>query len=118
FGITDALLRQDTTAVITVGYRFTPYNLGNLASFTVDPALGNYQYGANVGAFTLTAPANDCAVDILITNGAGAGNITFSGFTIAAGNTGDNLTIISGHRFIVSIRRIAGVSTYMVKALQ
>ena len=45
---------------------------------------GNYQFITNNGAFTITAPASDCAVDILVTNGASAGAITFTGFTIAA----------------------------------
>lgn len=103
---------------ITGGYKVTPFNLGNITSFTINPVSGNYQYGTNHGAATWTAPANDCAVDILVTNDASAGAITFSGFTVASGNTGDALTTTNGHKFIISIRRINGVSTYLIKALQ
>lgn len=103
---------------ITGGYRLTPHDLSTIASsFTPDPANGNYQYGTNNSAITWNAPANDCAIDILVTNGASAGAITFSGYTVSS-NTGDALTTTNGHKFIVSIRRINGVSTYVKKALQ
>jgi hypothetical protein len=98
------------------GFSSLPANLGTLSSQTINPLLGNYQYGTNNGAFTFTAPSVDCAVDILITNGASASAITFSGFTV--GNVGDFFTTVNGHKFIVSIRRINGTSTYVVKALQ
>lgn len=102
---------------ITGGFSISPNNLGTISSFTLNPALGNYQYGTNNGAFTLTAPASDCAVDLLVTNGASAGSVTFSGFTVGS-STGDALTTTNGHKFIVSIRRINSVSTYIIKALQ
>ena len=102
---------------ITGGFSVTPNSLGTISSFTLNPALGNYQYGTNNGAFTLTAPASDCAVDLLVTNGASAGSITFSGFTVGS-STGDALTTTNGHKFIVSIRRINSISTYIIKALQ
>lgn len=111
-------LRADGKQTITGGFKVVPFDLGNITSFTIDPALGNYQYGTNNGAATWTAPASDCAIDILITNGATAGSITFSGFTVASGNTGDPLTTTNGHKFIVSIRRINAISTYVIKALQ
>jgi len=102
---------------ITGGFSVTPNSLGTVSSFTLNPALGNYQYGTNNGAFTLTAPTSDCAVDLLVTNGASAGSITFSGFTVGS-STGDALTTTNGHKFIVSIRRINSISTYIIKALQ
>lgn len=102
---------------ITGGFSVTPNSLGTVSSFTLNPALGNYQYGTNNGAFTLTAPASDCAVDLLVTNGSSAGSITFSGFTVGS-STGDALTTTNGHKFIISIRRINSVSTYIIKALQ
>jgi hypothetical protein len=111
-------VQKASTGTISVGYTLTPNNLGTIASFTVNPALGNYQFGTNNGAFTLTAPSSDCAVDILITNGASAGAITFAaGFTVGS-NTGDPLTTANTNKFIISIRRINGVSTYVIKALQ
>jgi hypothetical protein len=102
---------------ITGGFAVTPNNLGALANFTLNPLLGNYQYGTNNAAFTLTAPTVDCAVDILVTNGASAGAITFSGFTVGA-SIGDALTTTNAQKFIISIRRINATSTYTIKALQ
>jgi len=115
----------DTTMVklagnqtITGGYTVTPNNLGNIASpFTPNPALGNYQFGTNHGAFTFNVPASDCAIDILITNDASAGAITFSGYTVNS-NIGEPLTTTNAHKFIISVRRINGTSTYLIKALQ
>jgi hypothetical protein len=99
------------------GVRLTSFNLGTLSSFTVDPGNGPAQYGSNTGAFTMTSPAHDGACDILITNGAGAGAVTFSGFTVSS-NTGDALDTTNGHKFIVSVRCINGTGTYLIKALQ
>lgn len=101
---------------ITGGFNFTPVGL-TTGNFTVNALLGNYQFIANNAAFTITAAANDCAIDIMVTNGAGAGVITFNGFTVGP-NTGDLLTTTNGHRFIISFRRINAISTYVVKALQ
>jgi hypothetical protein len=103
----------------TGGFRFTGYNAGTIASgsYTPDAYNGNYHYYTNNGPHTLAAPANDCAIDILVTNGVAAGVITFSGFTVGA-NPGDALTQTNNNRFVISIRRINGVSTYLVKALQ
>lgn len=103
---------------ITGGFSVTPYNVSPIpAPFTPNPMVGNYQYLLNVGAFTINVPATDCAIDFLITNGAGAGVITFTGF-VTGPNKGDALTITVNDRFFVSIRRINGLSTYVVKALQ
>jgi len=101
---------------ITGGFNVTPVGL-TAGNFTVNALLGNYQFVANNAAFTITAPTTDCAVDILVTNSGTAGGITFTGFTVGS-NTGDLLTITNGHRFIISIRRINAVSTYVIKALQ
>ena len=99
----------------TGGFAFTIYNppSGNL---TLDPMLGNYQGINNTGAFTITAPAIDCAIDMLVWNTGSAGAITFSGFRV--GTTGDALTTAGGSAFIISFRRISGIATYMIKALQ
>ena len=105
---------------ITGGYLITPYSIGTAtagATVNSQAQFGNYQYYTNNGAHTLAAPTADCAIDILITNGASAGAITFSGFTVGA-VTGDALTTTNGHKFVVSIRRINAISTYTIKALQ
>jgi hypothetical protein len=103
----------------TGGFRFTPYNGGTVSSGTFTPNAfnHNYQYYTNNGAHTLAAPANDTAIDILITNGASAGAITFSGYTVGA-NVGDALDTTNAHKFIISIRRINATATYTIKALQ
>jgi hypothetical protein len=54
---------------------------------------------------------------VLITNNTTAGTIAFSGFTVGA-NTGEFLDTTNGHSFSVSIWRINGISSYIVKALQ
>lgn len=112
------ILKSNTTNTITVGYGITPFNGGTVSSgtFTPSAANGNYQFYTNNGAHTLANPTSDCAIDILVTNGASAGAITFTTFTV--GTTGDGLTTVNGSKFIISIRRINAISTYVVKALQ
>lgn len=100
------------------GFSLSPYNGGNVSgSYTPNPLNGNYQYFTNNGAITFNAPTVDCAIDFLITNSASAGAITFSGYTVSA-STGDAFTTANTHKFILSIRRINGTSTYTKKALQ
>jgi hypothetical protein len=104
---------------LTGGFALTPNNLGNIAaSFTPNPLLGNYQYGTNNGAATWNAPTVDCAMDILVTNSASAGTITFSGYTALPTNVGDTLNNTNTNKFIISLRRINAIATYTVKALQ
>lgn len=113
------ILTTGNTATITAGYTVTAYNNGSKNSgWTITPSNGNYQYFTNTGAHTITAPSSDCAVDVLQINGTGAGAITFSGFQVQSGGTGDSLTTTSGHEFLISVRRINSISTYVIKALQ
>lgn len=110
-------LMAANTNTLTVGYSVTPYNHGNLVSFTCNVALGNYQHGVNNTAITITAPTSDGAIDLLMTNNSTAGAITFSGFTVG-NSTGDTYATTNANKYILSIRRINGVSTYIWKALQ
>jgi len=107
---TAAVARSGGSAIVTA-------SLGTMTSFTLDHTKSSYQYGTRNSALTITAPTQDCAIDLLMTNGASAGALTLSGFTVGT-NTGDELTTTNGHKFIMSIRRINGVSTYVFKALQ
>lgn len=116
-GNLNAFILAGTTNTATVGYTYTAPNLGNITSFTVNPATGNYQYGTNNGAFTLTASASDGAVTYHITNNGSAGAITFSGFTVGS-STGDALTTTNTSKFRIRTERINGVSTYQIQALQ
>ena len=116
----DGKIGNNVTSTINVGYTVAPYNAGTKTSgtFTPNPALSNYQYLINGGAFTLAAPSTDCAIEILVTNSMNAGEITFTGFTYAIANYGDALTTTTGQRFVISIKRIASISTLTIKALQ
>jgi hypothetical protein len=113
------VLTTGNTATITKGYTVTPNNIGTVSSGTTtpDPANGNYQYYTNNGAHTLAAPSSDCAIDILLTNGASAGAITFSGFTVGS-STGSTYATTNTQKYLLSIRRINGTSTYIWYALQ
>lgn len=117
--VSSTVLTTGNTATLTVGFTVTPNNLGTISSGTVTPAAanGNYQYYTNNGAHILAAPAADSAIDILVTNGASAGVITFSGFTVGS-STGSPLTVTNTNKFIISLRRINGTSTYSTYALQ
>jgi hypothetical protein len=86
-------------------------------SLTVDCGARPLQYITNNGAFTITAPSNDGSCMVLVTNGASAAAITFSGFTVGS-NTGDALTTTNASKFIITIVRINAISTYLIKALQ
>ena len=118
-GSAGAVLTTNTSNTITIGYAVTPYSIGTVSSGTTTPAPanGNYQYLTNNGAFTLAAPATDCAIDILVTNGASAGAITFSGYTVGSA-TGSTYGTTNTNKFLLSIRRINSVSTYSWYALQ
>lgn len=108
-----------SSTTISVGYPLTSYNGGTVSSGTYTPAIANggTQYITNNGAFTLAAPANDCTILLLITNGGSAGSVTFSGYTVSS-STGDSLTTTNTSKFMISIARINSVSTYIIKALQ
>jgi len=110
-------LSTATPETVATGFKFTPYSIGNIGNITIDPANGNYQYGTNHSAATITAPASDCSVTILITNDGTAGTLSFSGFTVGS-STGDPLTTTNTQKFLVHIIRINGTSTYIIKALQ
>jgi len=112
-------IASDGLVTFSKGATFTAYNGGTVSSGTYTPSVNNsnYQFYTNNGAHTLAAPTSDCAIDILITNGASAGTITSSGYTLPA-SPGDALTTTNGSKFMVSIRRVNSVATYSVYALQ
>lgn len=114
------ILKANVTNTLTVGYNFTPFNGGVVTSgtYTPNPANGNYQFYTNNGPHSINVPAVDCAIDIMITNGVSAAIPSFSGSYRVGPNTGDPLTATNTSVFVISIRRINGVSTYTVKALQ
>ena len=99
------------------GVRITAKSL-TTGNVTIDCGDRPLQYITNNGAFTITAPANDGSCILLITNGASAGPVTFTGFTVSATNYGDALTSTNGHMFAVSIWRINGISGFRIAAHQ
>ena len=117
---TVAILQPNFTNTISKGYTLTPNSIGTMAAtFTPDPTAGNYQFATNNNAVTtFNVPASDCAMDILVTNGASAGAITFAAGYKVGSNTGDAYVTTNTQQFILSIRRINSVSTYVWKALQ
>lgn len=84
---------------------------------TINPGNGPLQSILNAGAFTIGAPSADGSVLVMITNTATAGSVGSSGFTVGP-NVGDGIDTVNGHRFVLSIWRIAGISSFISKALQ
>lgn len=76
-----------------------------VGSVTVDCGLGPLQFLENNGALTLTAPAIDSSCFVMLYNGASAGAVTFSGFTVGS-STGAALTTTNTNLFTVSIWRV------------
>jgi len=122
FGKANTSVQNNATTLITAGYTVLTYNAGaNVAAYTTwtpDPANGNYQFATSNGAFTIATPTSNCAIDVLLTNGAAAGSITFSGFTVQTNGTGDTYATTSTNKYLLMIRRINSISTYIWKALQ
>ncbi len=113
----NAILRKDQEdQTLTGGARVTSKSQ-TAGSITVDPGDRPLQYITNSGAFTITAPANDGSMVLLVTNDGSAGAITFSGFQVGS-NVGDALTTTSGDDFMIYITRINSLSTYSIQAMQ
>lgn len=104
---------------ITGGANVNSDNLGTVSSgtTTIDCGARPLQYLTDNGAFTLAAPSNDGSCMLLVTNGASAGAITFSGFTVGA-STGAALDTTNTHKFTLSIWRINGTAAYSITAHQ
>lgn len=104
---------------LTGGFTETPFDFGSVTSGTITPNPSKClkQKVTNNGAFAIAATAEIGDVELLITNGASAGAISFSGFTKQF--TGDALDTTNGHKFVVFIYAFdAGVTACVVKALQ
>lgn len=102
--------------VVTGGANVTSATLTS-TSFTVDCGKCPLQSIANTTAITITAPTNEGSCMIMITNGAGASSVTFSGFSVGS-NTGDALDTTTSHSFTVSVWRINSTSGYRIAAHQ
>jgi hypothetical protein len=109
-----------TNQTVSGGANVTSYSGGSQSgggTYSVNCANGPLQFITNAGNFTIAAPSFDSSCQILSTNASGAGTVSYSGFTVGA-NIGDTLNTTLADKFIISITRINGVSTYFQKALQ
>jgi hypothetical protein len=86
-------------------------------SLTLDCGARPVQYITNNAAFTITAPTRDGFCMVLVTNGASAGAITFTGFSVGS-STGDTITTTSASKFTISFWRINSISGYRILAHQ
>lgn len=104
---------------LTGGAVVTAANLGTVSSGTLTINCGTVplQFFTNNGAFTLAAPAADSSCMVLMTNGASAGAVSFSGFSEGS-STGDPLTTTNTQKFTFSIWRINGTAGYRAAAHQ
>lgn len=101
------------------GFTATADDDGNLTggSYQPTPVGGNFKRITNGGAFTFQAPtaAGDYTLVVQMTNGSGAGTVTFSGFNRTTGNA---ITTTVGDDFFIYITKCNGFSVANVVALQ
>ena len=113
------LSASSTGQVMTAGFIPRAFNLGTTAgnTLTIVPGNGPLQRLVVNSTFTLSAPANDGEVDILLSNAASASSFLTSGYNVGS-STGDTYTTVVGNKFIFMSRTINGSSTYSLKAYQ
>jgi len=109
--------------LVTGGWALTPFNAGtftNGQTYTPWPGSHNYQYATNGSTsgqnINIAVPTADCAMDILMTNGAAiTGSVTFTGGWTAVGAAAPPTA--ANAKYIISIRRINGTSTYSIQTI-
>ena len=101
---------------VTGGAISPAVSLGTFSSgtLTVNCGLGQQQFLTNNGAFTIAAPANDGACNVRVINGASAGAVTFTGFTVNPSYTGITMTTALSNAYLVTINRNNASSVYFV----
>jgi len=124
-GVTSAIQTQLGTkvplagAALSGGFTSSLDDDGTKSSGTYTPTItdGNFKRIVGNGAFTLAAPADATgySLAILITNGASAGTITFSGFEAVSGDT---VSTTNGEDFMLYVTSIANFGHAHVVALQ
>lgn len=107
------------STTVPAGVTTTAANDGtkSIGTYMPTPVGGNMKYISNAGAFTLAAPSasGDYTLVIQITNAAGAGAITLSGFSKT---TGSPFTTTVGDDFFVYITKLNAFTAVNVVALQ
>jgi hypothetical protein len=124
-GVTSAIQTQLGTkvplagAALSGGFTSSLDDDGTKSSGTYTPTItdGNFKRIVGNGAFTLAAPADATgySLAILITNGASAGTITFSGFEAVSGDT---VSTTNGEDFMLYVTSIANFGHAHIVALQ
>lgn len=108
---------------LTGGFIKTPYAIGTITSgtVTVDCGTAETQTLTNNGAFTLAMGTNKGTCTLNITNGASAGTITASGFTVGNDTGASTLAAIpttNTAQFDVDLIRISSLARYTVHTYQ
>jgi hypothetical protein len=118
----DEPLYPDTHDTLAAGYDVTPEALGTRSSGTetlevdADDKPNIKTLTAN-GAFTLAPPSTSasCTILLQVTNGASAGTITTSGFTIV---NGDAYETTSGNDYFFHVKKVGSFTSLTIEALQ
>ena len=115
--LTGNILTDAQSDTLTKGFAQQTYDAGTQSggSFQPDVTNGNKQKVTNGGFTTLSPPAVDCQITLLITNNGSAGLPTTAGFDIV---TGDSLTATDTHRFKCYIDVTDGLADLNVVAAQ
>jgi len=107
---------------LTGGFDSDAEALGTITTGTVTPEVDaaneeNFKTLTANGAFTLAPPStsSNCTIIIQVTNGASAGAITTSGFTIV---NGDTYATTSGDDYLFHIKKVGSFSSLTIEALQ
>jgi len=116
------ILKADTHNTLTAGFDSDAEALGTISSGTVTPEVDsntkeNFKTLTANGAFTLAPPStsSNCTIIIQVTNGASAGAITTSGFTIV---NGDTYETTNGNDYLFFVYKVGSFSMLTVAALQ
>jgi hypothetical protein len=117
-----AILKSDTTATLTAGIDSDVQALGTITSGTVTlevdaVAKENFKSLTANGAFTLAPPStsSSCTILMQVTNGASAGAITTTGFTIV---NGDTYATTSGNDYFFHVKKVGSFTSLTIEALQ
>lgn len=116
------LLQPQGQATLTGGFDSDAQALGTVTSGTITPEVDgtgteNFKTLTANGAFTLAPPSTsgNCTIIIQVTNGASAGTITTTGFTIV---NGDTYETTSGNDYFFHIKKVGSFTSLTIEALQ
>ena len=111
---TGVLTLNGTGQAFLGGVTGTTFFLGTASAgttITFDYGKGQLQRVINGGTSTFQAPSTDGGMDVLVVNGAAAGAITFSGWSVPT-LTGDTYTTTNGSTYFLTMRTASAISTY------